>query len=183
MKKKDIKRHLQDYSIFSKRRSTINHAFASALSIADDYDEGKIDEALRMLEQDPNANLLCAYCNEFAETWDHIKAVVKAGEFSGHGHQINNLIPCCKDCNSAKGNTEWSVFLKLKNLDTQERIGRITNYINLNFVDAKNLLQSDDFKNDLKQYKAIKEKVFELMKKGDQKAKAIRDKIKQATTV
>ena len=183
MKKKDIKRHLQDYSIFSKRSSTINHAFASALSIADDYDEGKIDEALKILGQDPNKDLLCAYCDKFAETWDHIKAVVSKSSFSGPGHQINNLIPCCKDCNSAKGNKEWDVFLKLKKLDTQERIERITNYINHNCVDAKNLLQSDDFKNDLEEYNAIKEQVFELMKKGDQKAKAIRDKIKQATTV
>ena len=126
---------------------------------------------------------MCAYCDKSAETWDHIKAVVSKSSFSGHGHQINNLIPCCKDCNSAKGNKEWNVFLKFKKLDTQERIDRITNYINHNYIDAKNLLQTDDFKDDLKEYNAIKEQVFELMKKGDQKAKAIRDKIKQATTV
>jgi 5-methylcytosine-specific restriction endonuclease McrA len=181
MKKKDIKRHLQDYSIFSKRSSTINHAFASALSIADEFNEGQIDEALKKLGQDPNADLLCAYCDKFAETWDHIKAVVSQSSFSGHGHQINNLIPCCKDCNSAKGNKEWKVFLKLKNLDTNERIERITNYINHNYIDAKNLLQTNDFKNDLKEFNEIKEEVFELMKKGDQRAKAIRDKIKQVT--
>ncbi|MBX2982966.1 MAG: HNH endonuclease [Flavobacteriales bacterium] len=183
MKKKDLKRHLQDYSIFSKRSSTINHAFASALSIADDYDEEKINTALKILGQDPNADLLCAYCDKSAETWDHIKAVVSKSSFSGHGHQINNLIPCCKDCNSAKGNKEWNVFLQIKNLDTQERIDRITNYINHNYIDAKNLLQTEDFKADLTEFNEIKEQVFQLLKKGDQKAKVIRDKIRKATTV
>ena len=183
MKKKDIKRHLKNYSIFSNRSSTINHAFASALSIADDYDEEKIDIALKLLGQDPNADLLCAYCDRSAQTWDHIKAVVSKSSFSGHGHQINNLIPCCKDCNSAKGNKEWIVFLKIKNLDTKERIDKITNYINHNYLDTKNLLQTDDFKDDIKEYNSIKEQVFELLKIGDKKAKAIREKINQATTL
>ena len=90
MKKKDLKRHLQDYPIYSKRSSTINDAFASALSIADDFDEEKINTALKILGQDPDADLLCAYCDKSAETWDHIKAVVSKSSFSGHGHQINN---------------------------------------------------------------------------------------------
>lgn len=182
MKKKDIKRHLKDYSIFSNRSSTINHAFASALSIADDFDDKKIIMALKLLGQDPDKDLLCAYCDNPAETWDHIKAVVSEGSFSGHGHQINNLIPCCKKCNSAKGNKEWNVFLKFKQLDTHERIDRITNYINHNYIDAKNLLQTDCFKYDLIEFNKIKEQIFELLKKGDQKAKVIRDKIRQATT-
>lgn len=182
MKKKDIKRHLQDYSIFNKRSSTINHAFASALSIADDFDEEKINMALKILGQDPDEDLSCAYCDKSAETWDHIKAIVNKSSFSGHGHQINNLIPCCKNCNSAKGNKEWNVFLQLKKLDTPERMDRITNYINHNYIDAKSLLQTDDFKNDLIEFNQIKEQVFELLKKGDQKAKVIRDKIRQAKT-
>ena len=43
MKKNDLKRHLKDYSIYAKRSSTISHAFASALSVADDYDVNKIE--------------------------------------------------------------------------------------------------------------------------------------------
>lgn len=182
MKKKDIKRHLQDYSIFSKRSSTINHAFASALSIADNFDEELINTALNILGQDQDGDLLCAYCGKSAETWDHIKAVVNKSSFSGHGHQINNLIPSCKDCNSAKGNKEWNVFLQLKKLDTKERIDRITNYINHNYINTINLLQTDDFKDDMTEFNQIKEQIFELMKKGDEKAKVIREKIRQATT-
>jgi hypothetical protein len=49
MKKQDLKRHLKSYLIFDKRKTTINHAFASALSVADDYSDKKIDDALLIL--------------------------------------------------------------------------------------------------------------------------------------
>lgn len=181
MKKNDLKRHLKDYSIFAKRSSTISHAFASALSIADDYDEEKINMALAILGQDPHADLLCAYCDKKAETWDHVKAIVSETAFSGYGHQINNLLPCCKDCNSAKGNKDWKLFLKFKGLDTELRINRIENYINHNYLDTKNLLLTDEFKEDLKIYNEIKEKVLELFKLGDQQATHIRNKLRHAT--
>lgn len=181
MKKNDLKRHLKTYSIYAKRSSTISHAFASALSIADEYDDEKVSPALTILGQDPNADLLCAYCDKYAETWDHVKAIVSETAFSGHGHQINNLLPCCKDCNSAKGNRDWKQFLKIKGLDTELRITRIENYINHNYVDTKNLLLTDEFKEDLKIYNKIKQKVFELFKLGDQQATLIRNKLKDAT--
>jgi hypothetical protein len=181
MKKTDIKRHLEVYSIFSKRKTTISHAFASALSIPDDYEEAKINTAISILGQDPDSDLLCAYCGKPAETWDHIKAVVIKSAFSGHGHQINNLIPCCKSCNSAKGNKDWIVYLKQKKFDTADRISRITNYINHNYIDANNLLQSDIFKADLEHYSELKEQVFQLLKEGDEQAKLIRNKLKQAS--
>ena len=180
MKKNDLKRHLKDYSIFGKRSSTISHAFASALSIADDYDVTKIDKAIIILGQNPDDDLLCAYCNKPAETWDHIKAVVVKTAYSGYGHQINNLLPCCKDCNSAKGNKDWKVFLQHKGLDTEQRISRIENYLNHNYIDTKNLLETDDFKEDLRIFNEIKEQVFELFKLGDQQAKNIRNKIREA---
>ena len=182
MQKNDLKRHLKDYSIYGKRSSTISHAFASALSIADDYDEEKINIAIRILGQNPNVDLLCAYCDNAAETWDHIKAVVNKKAFSGHGHQVNNLIPCCKSCNSAKGNKDWKVYLKIKGLDTEQRIIRIENYINNNCNNTKNLLQTDGFKEDLRIYNETKAKVFELLKLGDRQAEYIRSKIRQAQT-
>lgn len=44
MRKESIKTHLKEYSIYNKRKTTINHAFASALSVPDDYDEKLIDD-------------------------------------------------------------------------------------------------------------------------------------------
>ncbi|QOP43705.1 hypothetical protein FJR45_06975 [Sulfurimonas sediminis] len=97
MKKEDIKRHLHTYSVYGKRRTTINHAFASAIAPSDDYDETKINEALEFLGQNPNQDLTCVFCNDEAETWDHLVGLIKNGELRGFGHQIGNLVPCCKN--------------------------------------------------------------------------------------
>lgn len=72
MKKATLKYHLNPYSIFTKRRTTINHAFASALAPNDQYDEKVIDDALRVLGQNPDHDLTCVYCGQDAETWDHL---------------------------------------------------------------------------------------------------------------
>ena len=178
MKKHDLKRHLQDYSIFNKRKTTINHAFASALSTADSFNLEKINAAITILGQNPDNDLLCAYCDKQAETWDHIKAVVKDGKFSGHGHQISNLLPCCKDCNSKKGNKEWGTFLQEKKLDNPDRVRRINEYISQDTSDLIEIL-NNNCKDELTELMQIKEQVFELLKLGDEKAKIIRAKIRR----
>jgi hypothetical protein len=180
VKKADIKRHLKDYSI-SARTSTISHAFASALSVADNYNLERIDAALRLLGQDPESDLKCAYCDKLAETWDHINAIVKKTVFTGNGHQINNLLPCCKDCNSSKGNKDWKVFLVSKKLDTRERILRIEKYISFNSVDLKEILDTK-YAADLKEFYDIKTQVFDLFKKADKLDEIIRTKIRSSIT-
>jgi hypothetical protein len=181
MKKQDIKRHLQDYSIYGKRKTTIVHAFASALSVADTYDEIKIDKALKLLGQDPNQDLFCVYCDLPAETWDHIMAVVKDGKFSGYGHQVGNLIPCCKDCNSKKGNRDWKTFLIAKRpseATSPDVINKIDAYIRNNTTQFEDLLDND-IKNEIEKFEQIKEQVCNLFKAGDEQAKIIRGKLKQ----
>jgi 5-methylcytosine-specific restriction endonuclease McrA len=178
MKKTDIKRHLQDYSIFQKRATTINHAFASAISIADNYNEEKLNAALLILGQDPNGILLCAYCDKAAETWDHIKAVVVKGEFSGYGHILNNLIPCCKHCNSSKGNKDWKQYLEKEGLNTPDRIKRIEKYISQHNTDLLNILNIV-CEDEMKELDKIKKQVIELLKQGDKQAIIIRNKAKK----
>ncbi len=178
MRKQDIKRHLQDYSILNKRKTTINHAFASALSISDLYDESKIDLALKILGQDPDNDLICVYCGNDAETWDHIKAVVNEKEFSGYGHRINNLLPCCKKCNSKKGNKDWMVFLHHEGFLTQDKVDRINKYISLDSLSILETLK-EECSVELIELNNIKFQIFELMKIGDEKAKFIREKIRE----
>lgn len=176
MRKTDIKRYLKDYSIYKNRKTTINHAFASSLSITDKYDDSVIDRALKILGQNPNLDLKCAYCDKPAETWDHIKAIVKAGSFSGFGHQIGNLLPCCKNCNSKKGNKNWLIYLKSIHSDTderQERITRIEAYISQNTVNMTKLLSTHA--DEIKILNDIRDQVISLLKKGDEQAKKIRD--------
>ena len=114
MKKDSIKRHLSPYSIFKKRATTINHAFASALAEYEEYNESRVTDAIRALGQDPDSHLDCVYCDKPAETWDHVFGLVIAKEYSGYGHVLGNLVPCCKDCNSKKGNKNWKDFLREK---------------------------------------------------------------------
>lgn len=50
---------------------------------------------------------LCAYCNERKPlTMDHIEPLSKGG-----AHDIENLAPCCLQCNSAKFNTPLLLWL------------------------------------------------------------------------
>ena len=111
MKKEDIKKHLSIYSIYNKRRTTINHAFASSIAPSDSYDDIKVSEAISYLGQSANSVLKCVYCEDEAQTWDHVVGLVKNNELRGYGHQIGNLVPCCKECNSKKGSKDYKVFI------------------------------------------------------------------------
>jgi disulfide oxidoreductase YuzD len=148
----NIKTHLKDYSIFNKRKTTINHAFASALSVPDDYNENKLIKLIEKLNMIPN-DLKCAYCRENAETWDHIYGLVKNHEFSGYGHQYGNLLPCCKKCNSKKGNKNWLEWLKQMvqdkyiNISLEElnnRIKQINDYMKSDLVNLNDFLKYED---------------------------------------
>ena len=108
----DIRGHLRPYSIAKRRTTTINHAFAAAIAPCDNYDEIEIRQAILLLGQDPDQDLRCVYCDALAETWDHVFATVSNKQFSGFGHRLGNLLPCCKQCNSKKGNKDWLVFLQ-----------------------------------------------------------------------
>lgn len=181
MKKTDIKRHLKEYSVYQQRKTTINHAFASALSVAEKYDEGVLDTALRILGQNPNDDLKCVYCDKPAKTWDHVFSVVNNSEFSGIGHQIGNLLPCCKECNSQKGRKDWKLYLYSLILEPEERdkkIVMIQAYIDRNTVNIKDKLQQICNK-ELKELKDVKEQIFELMKRADTISATVRQKIKE----
>ena len=180
MKKQDIKRYLQDYSIYGRRKTTINHAFASAISVSDAYDEDKMDNALRLLGEDPENDLNCIYCGQPAETWDHVMATVKKGRYSGYGHQIGNLVPCCKDCNSKKGNKDWKAFLISKRPSEGAKpviVKRMEDYINLNRANFESLLD-DDINSEIEKLEGLKEKVMMLLKEGDDQAEIIRQKLR-----
>jgi hypothetical protein len=111
MTPKSIRSHLAPYSIFSKRRTTVAHAFASALAPSEEYDEQKVELALGALGQEDMKRLRCVYCERAAQTWDHLENLVKHGKLNGHGHQLGNLVPCCRDCNSQKGGKPFREFI------------------------------------------------------------------------
>lgn len=180
MKKEDIKRHLKTYSIYDKRRTTINHAFASSIAPSDNYDANSINEALRFLNQNPNEDLTCVFCEEKAETWDHLIGLVKNGELRGFGHQIGNLVPCCKKCNSKKGSKEFERFINDNEhggISKNKLIELLTEYqkkfakkISLETLKNKNPEEYEKFLR-------IKQDIFDLMKQADRVAEKLRKNI------
>lgn len=132
MRYSTVRSHLKPYVIVARRKTTINHAFAAAIAPSDGYDEERVRAAISLLGQDPDQDLLCAYCGAPAQTWDHVFATVKNSGFSGHGHRLGNMLPCCKPCNSAKGNKDWRGFLtelKLPGDASQAAANRISAYL------------------------------------------------------
>lgn len=173
MRYTDIKRHLQPYMIVSRRRTTINHAFASAVAPCDEYSDARVREAIWQLGQNPDDELECVYCGAVAETWDHVYATVKDSQFSGHGHRIGNLLPCCKPCNSAKGNKAWDVFLGSIDISSHERGNRsakIAAYLAKHHVLDSTPTEDPDYA----ELSRIKAEVISLLARADELAHKIR---------
>lgn len=183
MKRDSIRAHLRPYSIYGRRITTMNHAFASAIALNDDYDDARMSQSLRALGQNPDADLRCAYCeSKPAETWDHVFGLVTHKQFSGHGHTMGNLLPCCRDCNSQKGNRDWRTFLRTKCDDESSYLAR-TEKLERYFAEFGNVRfdQTDIARlcpNEMQRYTAIQQQIALLMKEADVLAEAIRSKIK-----
>lgn len=173
MRIKSVASHLRPYLMLARRRTTINHAFAAAVAPSDIYHEGTVVEAMQTLGLDPSIDLLCAYCGNEAETWDHIFATVKDSRFSGHGHRLGNLLPCCKPCNSKKGNKAWDVHLSSLPMTDDERASRaaaISRYIaSYGVSDAAPALSTDYIR-----LEEIRLQVLDLLAEGDSVASRIR---------
>jgi hypothetical protein len=169
----DIKRHLKPFGILAKRKTTINNAFASAIASCDEYDGLRVRNAIIDLGQDPDSDLKCVYCADLAETWDHVFATVRNSEFSGNGHRIGNLLPCCKPCNSKKGNKHWKVFLETlvqDEVDKQQRRCFIESYlVKHHFLEHP---QRDHV--EYEELKQIKAQVLALLERADRLATRIR---------
>ncbi len=167
-----VRSHLKPYVIVARRRTTINHAFAAAIAPSDLYLAEKVQEAMLVLGQDPE-NLRCAYCGDPAQTWDHIFATVKNSNFSGHGHRLGNLLPCCKACNSSKGNKNWRSFIEQSSLpDKIQRIAIIDSYLAKYTIIE--LLPEDSLEHN--RLTEVKAQVLALLAEADRIAKLIRDR-------
>lgn len=177
MKKQSIKSHLAPYSILQKRKTTVNHAFASAIAPVDEYDEVKLGEALRQLGQDPDGDLNCIYCELRAETWDHLIGLVEKGELRGYGHQLGNLVPCCRDCNSKKGAKSWDAHLREVVPDQsafEAKYSLVASYLD-RYAASVNLKRAAEIlPDDWMRYCEIKQQILRLMAEADTVATRLR---------
>jgi 5-methylcytosine-specific restriction endonuclease McrA len=175
MRYKDIRRFLKPYSMVASRTTTISHAFAASIAPCDTFDDQRVRTALKVLGQDPDTDLQCVYCGAKAETWDHVHATVQKKTFSGYGHRLGNLLPCCKPCNSSKGNKNWLTFLKtLPTTESlrSEREARISAY--LTEYGVKDLVPGH-----LPEYERLQElksQVLQLLREADELARVVRQK-------
>ena len=109
---------------------------------------------------------------------DELKEHFKNNELRGYGHQIGNLVPCCKECNSKKGSKDYKVFIHEHNKirkNKENLINLLSSYqetysTKLNFEKLKASQEYEDFL-------IIKDKIFELMKEADLIAEKIRKNI------
>lgn len=173
MRIKSIAGHLRPYVMVTRRRTAINHAFASAVASSDIFSEAKASEEMLALGLDPSRDLDCAYCGEPAETWDHIFATVRASKFSGYGHRLGNLLPCCKPCNSRKGNKAWDIHLQTLPMDDAVRLSRklaISNYISQYGARDCTPVSTPDHE----RLDTIRLQVLKLLAEGDEIAARIR---------
>lgn len=169
MNVRTVKRHLAPYSILQRRRTTIHHAFASAVAPVDVFDEDRVAAAMRALGQDPN-DLKCVYCDLPAETWDHLVGLVKGSELRGYGHQIGNLVPCCKACNSRKGAKDWKQYLRERSTEAEspsQRERRISAFLTGYAVEVDLSRVGEVLPDDWARFAGIKQEILRLMGEAD----------------
>ena len=160
------------------RKSTFANAFASALAPYDSFVRAAVVEAMNDLEQDPDGDLECVYCGAEAATWDHVFNRVVKGDFSGHGHRIRNLVPCCRTCNESKGQKPWREFLETRNPpDKDLRLRRMERFVRST---DDQIINPDGMRQqateELKRFREIRSQIFELMAEADRLAAIIRQK-------
>lgn len=175
MRYTSIKGHLKAYSIYARRATTINHAFAAAVAPHDAFDDKRVRAAMMVLGQDPDEAIACVYCGGAAETWDHVHATVVNKEFSGHGHRLGNLLPCCKPCNSKKAGKDWQAYLGQMSLPEGvrgEREKRISRYLKKYGVVDAVPEQSAEYRELIR----LRGEVLEIFKRADELAAKIRGK-------
>lgn len=157
-------------------KGTIKSKFAAAIAPHDEYDELEARKLLQQLGQKPDA-LNCVYCGASANTWDHVVSTVSGGEFTGVGHRLRNLVPCCSPCNASKGKKKWRDYLNglrqpasIRN----KRVKRIQAHIKGCEKGSNKAWRNFP---EYKQLQATRDKILKLMELGDRQAAAVRKKL------
>ncbi len=92
-------------STLKSRSSTISNAFAISITPYIVPSEDEVKDSYKKLDIKEGQ---CAYCLGEGNGKDHLKPLVKNGMPTGYITSINNLVPCCSQCNSSKGARSFS---------------------------------------------------------------------------
>ena len=117
--------------------------------------------------------MTCSYCGAPAATWDHIRNITRNSQFSGYGHRLGNLLPCCRTCNERKGRLDWLEFLSKLPLDPktfEDRRETIASYIAC--YDVQDTLPDHSTAYD--EYQEVRREIGRLLREADKLAAQIR---------
>jgi hypothetical protein len=92
------------------RISSVTNGFVQAILPDDLPDEADHARVLAILAID-RANLICAYCGDKAQHWDHLYPYVRGKRPSGYFNEARNLVPACGPCNTSKSGTHWRAWM------------------------------------------------------------------------
>lgn len=158
-------------------------AFAKAIAPIEPFSRNRVADALRSLDQDPDEDLVCVYCGDPAETWDHLIAETwgsllaseggEANNRNGFGHQDGNIVSACGPCNSRKRSLPWTEFLTSEFKDEgvrAKKVALLAAYQEKYLVPA-NVARRDPDK--WQEYKDLLAKILDLMGKADVLAKEL----------
>lgn len=127
-------------SNLKSRTSTISNAFTISIT---PYIVPTPKEIAQLLCDLDIKDGQCAYCLRPANSTDHFRPLVKNGLPNGYISDINNLVPCCADCNSSKGKKDWDEWY-----NSEKNLLRLKGY-GLSDADITHrfeVLQAFDFK-------------------------------------
>jgi hypothetical protein len=168
----------------TSRKTSITNAFVSAIipSIRPSVEE--IAEALSILGMEPS-DVRCAYCDDRASEWDHLRPLVVKRRPTGFISEIANLVPSCGKCNQSKGNTPWRDWMlgraKLSPTgrglpNIAERISRLEAYERWRapiLVEFESIVPRDTWE----QYWSVCEQVIEDMRRCQEVADKLRAQV------
>lgn len=97
------------------RTSTIAKSLATSIIPRIEPTQDEINRVKAFFPVDGELKLKCAYCSDPATEWDHFHPLIKDKKPSGYVTEIFNLVPCCRNCNSSKGNREWRDWMENSN--------------------------------------------------------------------
>lgn len=94
----------------TSRTSSVTNVFVQAIVPADPPNPVDQARVLAILEIDKDS-LVCAYCGDPAQHWDHLNPFVKNKRPTGFLHEAKNLVPACGPCNTSKSGHPWRSWI------------------------------------------------------------------------
>ena len=105
------------------RTTTVARSMASTIVPRIPCSAEEEEKMARIFGMDPS-HPLCVYCGRPASHLDHLHPLIDNGFLSGYCSDPGNLVPCCPECNSKKGSTDWADYMR-NNGEITNRDGRV----------------------------------------------------------